>query len=360
MKKKKLTLIGSVCLILVLAALPFMAACAPEEEAPAPPPEVIELSWTIPWPSVHFVNAIQIPAWIADIEERTEGRVKITIYHGGTLVGATETYDGVVDGIADIGLSSLAYTPGRFPLMMLAEAPGIGYNNAVVNSLVATEIYMKFKPAEFDEVKVLNIHSLSPGVLITKSPVRTLEDLKGMEIRSPGAITTTLLEQLGATPVGMPMPESYLALQKGIVEGIINPFSTLVDWKIAEVTEYVTAIHLYNMLFFVVMNLDTWNALPPDIQKIFDEVSEEQVKKAGEIWDKNEVEDAASAVKDYGMEIIQLSPEEKAIWEAIKIRVRDEAVAEVEAKGLPAREVFDEILRLVEKYNKLYPNVAGM
>lgn len=136
--------------------------------------------------------------------------------------------------------------------------------------------------------------------------------------------------------------------------------STLVDWKIAEVTSYITMIHLYNLMFFVVMNLDTWNALPPDIQKIFDEVSEEQVKKAGEIWDKNEVEDAALVEKEYDMEIIRLSPEEKARWEEIITQVRDEKVAEVEAKGLPAREMFDEILRLVEKYNKLYPHVAGM
>jgi len=352
--KKKILLIP---LALLLAISLVAAGCA----APAPAPvKPIELSWTIPWPVVHFVNSTQIPAWVADLEERTEGRVKITLHHGGTLIGATETYAGVVDGIADIGLSCFAYTPGRFPQMMLVELPGLGYNNAVVNSLVATEIYMKFKPAELDEVKVLNIHSLSPGVLITKSPVRTLEDLKGMEIRSPGAITTTLLEQLGATPVGMPMPESYLSLQKGIVKGIVNPMSTLVDWKIAEVTSYITMIHLYNLMFFVVMNLDTWNALPPDIQKIFDEVSEEQVKKAGEIWDKNEVEDAALVEKEYDMEIIRLSPEEKARWEEIITQVRDEKVAEVEAKGLPAREVFDEILRLVEKYNKLYPHVAGM
>ena len=349
--KKKVLLIP---LALLLAMSLVAAGCA----APAPAPvKPIELSWTIPWPSVHWVNAEQVPAWIADLEERTEGRVKITIHQGGTLIGATETYAGVVDGIADIGLSCFAYTPGRFPLMLLVEAPGLGYNGATVTALVAMEIYKKFKPAELDDVKVLNIHSTPPGALLTKSPVHTLEDLKGMEIRSAGGSVTPLLKQLGATPVGMPMPELYLALQKGVVEGaVVVPGDALRIWKFAEVVSYVTMVSTYNLQFFVVMNLDTWNALPPDIQKIFDEVSEEQVEKAGEFWDRYEVRDLEWA-RELGIEFIQLSPEEKARWEAIKTRVLDEAVAEVEAKGLPAREVVDEILRLVEKYNKLYPNV---
>ena len=300
MKNKRLAMLLGSLLLIVLMVLPLIGACAKPAPAPAPAPapkptpvKPIKLSWSTPWPATHFVNTTLFPAWIAELEQRTGGRVKITTYNGGTLLGGRETYAGVVDGIADIGSSVFTYTPGRFPLMMLVELPGMGYNNAVVNSLVAMEIYKKFKPAELDDVKVLNIHSLSPGVLITKSSVRTLKDLKGMEIRSPGGITSTLLEQLGATPVGMPMPESYIALQKGIVKGIIASIDATVDWKIGEVTKYITMMHLYHLQFFVVMNRDKWNALPPDIQKIFEEVGDEQVKKAGELFDKHAVEDTA-------------------------------------------------------------------
>ena len=148
--------------------------------------DVIELKLAHFWPAAHAVETVLVPEWAKAIEEATDGQVIITSYPGETLLKAAEIYDGVVNSIADIGISCFAYTRGRFPLSEVFELPGIIYNNSKVAGKVAWEGIKDLDPDEVKDTKLMMVFTTGPGNLMTKDPVRTLEDLQGMEIRATG------------------------------------------------------------------------------------------------------------------------------------------------------------------------------
>jgi len=150
--------------------------------------------------------------------------------------------------------------------------------------------------------------------LHTKKPVKKLEDLKGMKIRATG-LSAKIVKALGGVPVAMPQGGTYEALKKGVVEGTFGPMEVLKGWKQAEVVKYTTECYSigYTTTFFVVMNLDKWNALPADMKKIFDEVSDKYTDVHGKVWDKTDQEGRKYALS-LGNEFITLSDEESARW----------------------------------------------
>ena len=161
---------------------------------------MIELSYSIFFPPTH-IQCTTADAWAREIENRTNERVKIKIYPGAALTAAPQCYEGVVNGISDIGMSCLAYTRGRFPLLEGLDLP-LGYPNGAVATRVATELVEKYKPAEMADTHVLYLHAHGPGLLASKKPVRALEDLKGMKVRGTG-LSLKIVEALGGTPVGV-------------------------------------------------------------------------------------------------------------------------------------------------------------
>src|SRR5450756_1616291 len=177
-------------------------------------------------------------SWAREIEKRTNNQVKINVLAGGALTPADQCFDGALKGISDIGMSCFAYTRGRFPIMEVLDLP-MGYPNGRVATRVANEFFNKFLPKELEGVKLLYIHAHGPGLLHTKQPVTTLEQLKGMKIRSTG-LSAKVAEVLGAVPVAMPQGQTYEALQKGVVEGTFAPIETLKGWKQADVIKSTT------------------------------------------------------------------------------------------------------------------------
>ncbi len=163
--------------------------------------EVITLSYSIFFPPAHD-QCVAGENWAREIEKRSDGRVKINIFSGGTLAKADETYNAVSAGIADIGMSCFAYTRGRFPVMEAIDLP-LGYPDGKTATLVANEFYKKMTPAELDDVKVLYLHAHGPGLLHTKKPVTTLEQIKGLKVRSTG-LSAKVVSALGGVPVAMP------------------------------------------------------------------------------------------------------------------------------------------------------------
>jgi TRAP-type C4-dicarboxylate transport system substrate-binding protein len=272
----------------------------------------IKLTFSIFFPPTHGQTKAAMD-WAKEIEKRTNNKVKITVFPGGTLTKAPQCYSGVVKGISDIGFSLFAYTRGRFPVMAAVDLP-MGYPNGKVASRVAHEFAKTFKPKELNDVKVLYLHAHGPGLLHTKKPVAKLDDLKGMKIRSTG-LSAKVVEALGGVPVAMPQGGTYEALQKGVVEGTFGPYEVLKGWKQAEVVKYTTECYGvgYTTTFFIVMNLDKWNALPADVQKVFDEVSEKYVDIHGEVWDSTDQE-GRKYTESLGNKIFTLSAEENTRW----------------------------------------------
>ena len=297
----------------------------------------IKLNYSIFFPAPHK-NTVLATEWAQEIEKRTNGAVKITIFPGGTLTPADKCYDGVVNGLSDIGMSVLGYTRGRFPLSEVIDLP-LGYKNGLAATQLINLYYQKFKPKELDDVKVLYLHAHGPGILHTKKPVANLDELKGMKIACHG-LSAKVVAALGATPVAMSMPERYDAQQKGVAEGGLNPIESLKGWKLAEVIKSTTENFgsAYSTGFFVVMNKEKWAALPPDVQKTVEQVSQEWILKTGNGWDEIDKEGRDFTLSK-GNQIIQLSKEEDARWAKMVQPILDEYMANMKAKNLPGQEV---------------------
>jgi len=285
--------------------------------------------------------------WGKEVEKRTNGRVKMTYFAGGTLAPAAQIYQAVVKGIADIGLSFMGYTWGRFPLSEVIEQP-IGYKSGYVGTKLANEFYKKFKPKEYDDTKVLFLHTSPPHLLFTKKPVNTLEDLKGLKIRTNSPVA----KALGAVQVGMPMSDAYDALSKGVVQGIIGPYEPMKGFRLAEVVNHSIE---YGSAFvggaFVVMNKGKWNAFPADIQKTIEEMDVEYIEKLGRLWDDYDKE-----AKDYfiekGGKVIVLPKAEANRWAQAVRPVLDDYLKDMKSKGLPG----DEALKFCVDYLKTHQN----
>jgi TRAP-type transport system periplasmic protein len=288
-------------------------------------------------PVGHGLSVI-VDQWGKDVEKRSQGRVKFSYYPAGTLVGPMLQYESVVKGIIDVGNHVIGYSQGRFPLTELLNMP-FSYPNATIIGKLANDYYKKFKPKEFDDVKVLFFHCQGPGILHTKTRlVMKLEDLNGLKIRTFGS-NAEFMKLLGGTPVAMPMTEAYDALSRGVADGILASYESLKTFRTGEVVKYTTENFgsAYTSVFVVAMNKEKWSSLPPDIQTIIDQLNQEYVEKSCKAWEDIEKEGKEFVVAR-GNKIYTLPKDEDARWAAKAKVVIDEYVKGIKAKGLPGDE----------------------
>ena len=300
------------------------------------------------FPPAPTFPCVQMERWKKEVEKRTDGKVAIKTFPGGTLLGAKNMMDGVIAGTADIGCLCMAYQPGRF-IVTNATALPVGFPNATVASLALWDIYKKYKPKAFAKVKVLTMFTCAPANIYAKKPVRNLEDLKGLELRASGG-TAQALKALGATPVGMPQSETPEALQKGIVQGAASSLETLMDFKYAEICKYVTIFNGPVYPFAVVMNMDKWNSLPKDVQDVMDGLGIEQAFWTGNYMDKHVNESIEWSKKNHNIEITKLTKKELANWNRLLRPLKDKWITKAKAKGLPARAILRDI-RVAKEYH---------
>ncbi len=374
MKRKLFILLLAIAMVSMFA----FVGCAPDEPAPAPDPDVDEpdepaepadpdaegehftMEFATFWPGEDFQVADGHQVWAQEIKDRVESETNHTIdfnwHPAGALLGATEIYEGVADGAADLGSTCPSYTPGVFPVTETFELPGFPNDNALVSSMVIQDAFETYDlvTQEYEDVKVMHFWSTGPGDIISQSPVHTLDDYQGMETRAAGG-SVPVIEALGGTPTTMPMSESYLALDQGIVEAILAPTDTLQGFMLAEVTNYITKTpFLYNITFIKVMNQDTWNSFPAEVQQIFDEVNEKYVYEYGVLRTEHTLFGQEFAVDEFGHEIIELDANEVERWmEAIE-PVQDGYVEGLNDQGLPGEEILQTVEDLQEKYSAEY------
>ncbi|HOL66538.1 MAG TPA: TRAP transporter substrate-binding protein [bacterium] len=312
-----------------------------------PQAKPIELSYSIFFPATHK-QTLLATEWAKEIEKRTGGRVKITLFPGGTLTPANKCYDGVEKGLSDLGMSVLAYTRGRFPLTEVIDLP-LGYKTGLQATRLINAYYQKFQPEELNTVRVMYLHAHGPGLLHTKKPVRTLEDLKGLKIRCTG-LAAKIVTSLGGVPVAMPMGETYDALSRGVVDGSLAPMESLEGWKWGEVVKNTTVSRAvaYTTGFFVVMNKDRWASLPADIQKVIEQVNQEWIDKSGKVWDEIDRSGQVFAAK-LGNSFYTLPASEDEKWQAAVRPILDEYVKSMKEKGLPGEEALKFCLDQLKK-----------
>jgi len=341
MKKKSFLRLA----VLAISVL-FLGSLLPVSSVAAP----IKLSYAN-FPPAPTFPCVQMERWKKEVETRTGGKVAINTFPGGTLLKAKAMMDGVIAGTADIGCLCMAYQPGRF-IVTNAIALPLGFPNATVASLTLWDLYTKQNPQEFAKVKVLTMFTCAPANIYAKKPVRNLEDLKGLELRASGG-TAQVLKALGATPVGMPQSQTPEALQKGVVQGAASSLETLMDFKYAEMCRYVTIFNGPVYPFAVVMNMDKWNSLPEDVQKVMDGMAIEQAWWTGNYMDKRVVKSIEWSKKNYNIEIIKLTKKELARWNKLLKPLPDKWSEQAKAKGLSARTILKDI-KVAKEYHSRF------
>jgi TRAP-type C4-dicarboxylate transport system substrate-binding protein len=348
-------------LILITVLDLIFCSCAGSVSTSSLATKTYELKIALGTPPGHPVT-LTWENWVKDIEAATGGRVTCKIFNSGSLIPEDQVQSALVSGIADCGNFIPANTRGVFNVLEAFELPGNGPSSGVSSSLAIWEAY-KTTPEAQAEAKGLKIlwlaSSGSAHIGTVDQPIRTLEDIKGMEIRGLG-ITTDALKALGATGVSMPMSDTYPNLQKKIVEGAVSPFDSVKSMRFADVYRYYTICYIYSSYrFYEAMSLRTWNSLPPDLQGIIADVSDGYALKMGQNFDASN-EAGYQVCLDKNIELIRLSAAENSRWQNSWAPLREKWAADMTAKGLPGKELVNKPASLLAKYYAQYPDPVGL
>lgn len=339
-------------LLVVLAVIISLVVIGCAKPAPA---EIITLKYADQNPDTGWEGSQAAGPWLKQIEEACKGKVKIEYYPAQTLCKGVDTWEALKAGTADFAWCFHGYWAGMTPLADVVTLPFMPFKSAEQGSAALWQLYEKYPSIseQFADNHVVLTWTSNPYFLATtKKPVKTLEDFKGMKIRSTGGPPTDMVKALGASPMSVPMPDTYMNLQKGVMDGQLDPWEAFYTFRHYEVAKYVTLVPFHMVYFTQSFNLDKWNSLPPDVQKAIESVSGLEGSK---FWGKNMFDTAAQAVdkivKDQGYEVTYYTPppEEVAKWSAIAGEpLWEEWVKKMEDAGHPeARDILNTTLGLI-------------
>lgn len=296
-----------------------------------------------------------IAPWAKKIEDESKGRIKVELYPSMQLGGTPpQLYDQVKDGVVDVIWTLPGYTPGRFPRTEAFELPFIA-GNAEQSSQAAWEYYEKHLKDEFKDVKIIAVHTHGPGLIHAKgNGVRKLEDMKGLKLRGPSRVVNKLIEALGATPVGMPVPAMPDALSKGVIDGTVVPWEVTTPLRVAELVQTHTTFSgnrsLYVAFFVFAMNKAKYDSLPADLKKVIDDNSGPAISKwVGKVMDEGDVPGLkfAQARKNT---IVTLDAAETKRWKDAAKPVIAAWIAEMKGKGIDGEALIKDVEALMVKY----------
>ena len=296
-----------------------------------------------------------IKPWIEKVMADSGGRLKIEQFDAMALGGTPpQLVDQVTDGAVDFVWTVIGYTPGRYPSTEAFELPFF-MTKGESTSRAFHEYCEKYCADEFSGMKVIAWHAHGPGLIHSKEPVNTLEDMNGLKIRGGSRMINLLLEKLGATPVGMPVPAVTESLSKGVIDATTIPWEVTPSLKVPELvknhTGFSGANGLYTQTFVVGMNLDAYNALPDDLKKVIDDNS--GIETAAMFGAAMDGGDAAGLkiAQDLGNNIITLDEAETQRWKDAAAPIVDGWIAEMDGKGMDGQAMVDDARALIEKYS---------
>lgn len=303
------------------------------------------------------IPAKAITPWIKKIEAESNGRIKIQMFSAMQLGGTPpQLFDQARDGVADITWTVLGYTPGRFMKTEVFELPFITGLSSEASSKALFEYVQNNALDEFSSVKLLTVHTHGPGLLHTKQPVTGLESLRGMKVRGGTRIVNNMLVKLGATPVGMPVPQVTEALSKGVLDGTTIPWEVGPSLKVHELvknhTTFAGGNGLYVTTFALSMNKGAYDRLPAELKKVIDNNSGIETAAAfGKAMDEGDKTGREIALKA-GNKVTELDIAEVQRWRRTAGSVETDWVKEVSGKGLDGARLLAEAKAAIAKHGK--------
>ena len=305
-------------------------------------------------PAQANVPKLVLDVWADNVEEASQGRIKIDRYPSMQLGGTPpELMDQAIEGVADIVWTVVGYTPGRYPTTEVFELPFMMTNARAVSQAYWEMFETHMKDDEFKDVHILGTWVHGPGMIHVNKEVRLPEDMAGLKIRGGSRSINSLLSKLGAEPVGMPVPAVPEGLSKGVIDGTTIPWEVTAALKVPELVSNHTefdGVSLYTLTFVLAMNKDRYESLPDDLKKVIDDNSglEFSVFAGGTQADADGP--ARQLAVDRGNNIITVSGADIDAWRAAAQPIYDEWVADMNAKGKDGQALIDEARMLIEKY----------
>jgi TRAP-type C4-dicarboxylate transport system substrate-binding protein len=308
-------------------------------------------------PPVSNGHAKMLAPWAKMVEQDSGGKIKIDIFPSMQLGGTPpQLYDQARDGVVDIVWTLPGSTAGRFPSTEVFELPFIGARRGIVNARASQEFANANLAKETSDIKLLSYWSHDHGLIHATRPVKTMEDLKGLKLRSPTRLAGEALKALGATAIPMPIPQVPESLAQRVIDGCVVPWEVVPAIKLHELVKYHTEIPgsptLYTASFFLAMNKAKYEGLPADLKAAIDKNSGMKFAElAGNMWDTAGAQ-VEEMVKKRGNTVSTISGEEKAKWIKATQPVVDAWIAQVKDKGLDGAKLIEQAKALVAKYDK--------
>jgi len=297
-------------------------------------------------------------AWMQKVEKDSDGRIKFEAYPAMQLGGTpVQLYDQARDGVVDVVWTLPGNTAGRFPRVEVFELPFI-MSNAEATSKAYWEYVQTMAPDEFKETHLLALQVHGPGCIHTvEKAVHTVNDMRGLKLRAPTRQVTKLLAALGATPVGMPLPQIPDALSKGTIQGCVIPWEVVPSVKVHELTKYSAEFDpaggaLYTTTFVMCMNKAKYESLSPDLKKVIDANS--GLATSGWLGKTQQAGDAAGrkAAVDHGNTIFTVGPTDAQEFRRRSRQLDVEWVEDMNKRGYDGRKLLDTARALIDKHTK--------
>lgn len=341
--KRKLAVLLSILMIATVIGVATTATAASAKP--------LELRMAHGWSPKHHCHVI-LEKWTKDVEQATDGRVKITIFPGGALSTAVQLYDSTRMGVADMAWFLQGYTPGKFPLTSVVELPFMATSGRQGSQ--ATWALHESSPemqAEYQGVKVLSLWVVDPGQLITARKVVTdVEGIKGLKLRIGSDTLKPTVEVLGAVPILMGIGDLFDSMQKGVVDGTLLGTSAIRTFKLAPIMKGMTIGNFFVNAQAVGINQKTWEKISAADQKtIMDLAGMRMSEEMGLKYD-SEGQVGFDDAKAAGVEIIDMPAGEMAKWKNAVAGIYKNWIADINAKGLPGQQTYDKANELLKKY----------
>lgn len=307
-------------------------------------------------PPVANVHRFFLVPWARKVEADSNGALRVQIFPSMQLGGAPpQLFDQARDGVVDIAWTLPGNTPGRFPKIEVFELPFVANQRGVPNAKAVQEFYETQMRDEFREVHPICVWGHDGGSIHAKREVRTMEDLRGLKLRFPTRQAGEALRALGASPIGMPIPQVPEALSQGVIDGAVVPWEVVPSIRLQELVRFHTEIEgtptLYIATFILAMNIAKYTALPAELKRVLDANSGQVAAElAGRVWDEQGPVVEEMVRRRPGNQIISLSAAEKARWMTTTQPVVEAWVAGSAARGFDGAALLADARRLVAKY----------
>jgi TRAP-type C4-dicarboxylate transport system substrate-binding protein len=274
---------------------------------------------------------------LEELKKRSKGRIHYEMFAGGALGKGPEHYDIVAKGLSDMGYFTATWTPGRFPLTdVLSLATWVDGKDIATD--IGNAMYQRVLHQEFPNVKMVELNGCIQAFMWTKKPVRTLEEVRGLRIRTPGGHQTNYIKAIGAEPIFMPLGDVYLAMETGTIDGIVTCPPLFISYKLYEVARYGVVTTFGCVSEGVIMNSESWKKVPEDLKPAFDDVCHNPFHTTGGLT-REVYKTMMKEITDKKVELYNLPSKEAEHWYERFREVTRKWVTDLEAKGLKAREV---------------------